>query len=344
VASGQRAVAFPGSGNDGPRNRPAAVLGSPGGDGQAVGMTAVAECAGLTKFYGRQRGLADLTLSVDGGEVFGFLGPNGAGKTTTIRLMLDFIRPTRGEVRVLGVSPRGAAGVAARRRIGYLPGELSFGSRERAEVLLRFLADARGGVARRRIRDLADRFELDLSRRLPEMSRGNKQKVGLVQAFMHEPELLILDEPTSGLDPLMQQEFLELVREARRAGQTVFMSSHILAEVQHVADRVGIVRAGRLVAVERVESLGKRAKRQIEIHFDGPVAREDFAGVPGVTDLRVDGGILRCVMDGMLDPLVKAAAGHTVVDMICTEPDLEETFLGYYYGADEAGKGDQHAA
>lgn len=306
-------------------------------------MSAVVECSSLTKFYGRHRGLEDLTLSVAGGEVFGFLGPNGAGKTTTIRLMLDFIRPSRGAVRVLGAPPRGAAGVAARRRIGYLPGELSFDTRERAAALLKFLADARGGVASRRIRDLADRFELDLSRRLPEMSRGNKQKVGLVQAFMHEPELLVLDEPTSGLDPLMQQEFLELVRESRAAGQTVFMSSHILAEVQHVADRVGIVRAGRLVAVERVESLGKRAKRQVEIHFDGSVEQADFAGVPGVTELRVDGAILRCIMDGMLDPLVKAAARHTVVDMICTEPDLEETFLSYYYG-DEAGKVDQHAA
>lgn len=306
-------------------------------------MSAVVQCSGLTKFYGRHRGLTDLTLSVAAGEVFGFLGPNGAGKTTTIRLMLDFIRPSRGSVRVLGVAPRGSAGVAARRRIGYLPGELSFDSRDRAAVLLKFLADARGGVARRRIDELAERFELDLSRRLPEMSRGNKQKVGLVQAFMHEPELLVLDEPTSGLDPLMQREFLELVRESRAAGQTVFMSSHILAEVQHVADRVGIVRGGRLVAVERVESLGKRAKREVEIRFDGSVEREEFAGVPGVTDLRVDGAILRCTMDGMLDPLVKTAAKHTVVDLICTEPDLEETFLSYYDG-DEAGEGGHHAA
>jgi ABC-2 type transport system ATP-binding protein len=295
------------------------------------GQGAAVEADGLTKYYGTRRGLVDLTLSVPAGEVFGYLGPNGAGKTTTIRLLLDFIRPTRGGVRVLGVPPRGAAGVAARRRVGYLPGELSFDGRDRAADLLRFLADARGGVAWRRVTELADRFELDLRRRLPELSRGNKQKVGLVQAFMHEPELLVLDEPTAGLDPLMQQEFLDLVRESRAAGQTVFMSSHVLAEVQHVADRVGIVRAGTLVTVERVESLGKRAKRHVEIHFDGSVPAEDFAGLPGVHDLKVDGAILRCTVDGMLDPLVKAAARHTVADLISTEPDLEETFLSYYY-------------
>jgi ABC-2 type transport system ATP-binding protein len=303
-------------------------------------MSEVVEAVGLTKFYGPHRGLEDLTLSVTAGEVFGYLGPNGAGKTTTIRLLLDFIRPTRGSVRVLGAPPRGAAGVAARRRIGYLPGELSFDGRDTAADLLRFLADARGGVAQRTITDLAARFELDISRRIPEMSRGNKQKVGLVQAFMHEPELLILDEPTSGLDPLMQQEFLELVRETRAAGQTIFMSSHVLAEVQHAADRVGIVREGRLVAVERVESLGKRAKRHVQIHFDGPVPPSDFDGLRGVTDLQVEGAILRCTVDGMLDPLVKAAAKHTVADMISTEPDLEETFLSYYY----TQEGDRSAA
>jgi ABC-2 type transport system ATP-binding protein len=300
----------------------------------------VVETEHLTKFYGPHRGLEDLSLSVQAGEVFGYLGPNGAGKTTTIRLLLDFIRPTSGTIRVFGAQPRGPSGVRARRRIGYLPGELSFDGRETAAALMRFLADARGGVAWRRIEELAGRFELDLSRRLPELSKGNKQKVGLVQAFMHEPELLILDEPSGGLDPLMQQEFLELVRECRAAGQTIFMSSHVLAEVQHAADRVGIVRDGRLVAVERVESLGKRAKRHVEIHFDGPVPPEDFDALPGVTELQVTGAILRCTVDGMLDPLVKAAARHTVADMISTEPDLEETFLSYYY----TQEGDQRAA
>jgi len=299
----------------------------------AAGTTAdaVIETRGLTKYYHRQRGLEELTLSVPAGEVFGYLGPNGAGKTTTIRMLIDVIRPTRGTVRLFGVDPRTAAGVACRRRIGYLPGDLAFEGRDRVSTLLRFLAESRGGVAWHRITTLAERFELDLDRRIPELSKGNRQKVGLVQAFMHEPELLILDEPTSGLDPLMQQEFLELIRETRAAGQTVFMSSHLLAEVQHAADRVGIVREGRLVAVERIESLGKRAKRHVEIHFDGEVPVEDFAGLPGIGDLQVHGNTLRCLVEGMLDPLVKAAARHTVVDLISTEPDLEETFLSYYY-------------
>lgn len=289
----------------------------------------------LTKYYGSRRGLEGLDLAVHPGEVFGYLGPNGAGKTTTIRLLLDFIRPTRGEVTVLGLDPR-RDGVAARRRIGYLPGELTFEGRDRVIDMLRFFADARGGVARRRIDELAGRFELDVSTELRALSKGNKQKVGLVQAFMHEPELLVLDEPTGGLDPIMQQEFVELVRQTRAAGQTVFMSSHIIAEVQQTADRIGIVRDGRLVAVERVESLGKRAVRHVELHFDEPVPEADFAQLSGVRDLRLDGPVLRCTVDGRLDPLIKAAARHTVVDLISTEPDLEETFLSYYYGAEGA--------
>jgi beta-exotoxin I transport system ATP-binding protein len=173
----------------------------------------------LTKYYGPRRGLEGLDLTIPAGEVFGYLGPNGAGKTTTIRLLLDFIRPTRGRVEVLGADPR-RGGVAARRRIGYLPGELTFEGRDRVIDTLDFLADARGGVPRRRVEELAARLELDLSVRIRALSNGNKQKVGLVQAFMHDPELLILDEPTSGLDPLMQQEFVEMVREARIGGQT----------------------------------------------------------------------------------------------------------------------------
>ncbi|GIJ46208.1 hypothetical protein Val02_30940 [Virgisporangium aliadipatigenens] len=171
------------------------------------------------------------------------------------------------------------------------------------------------------------------------MSKGNKQKVGLVQAFMHEPDLLVLDEPTSGLDPLMQQEFLGLVRDARAAGQTVFMSSHVLAEGQHVADRVAIVRDGRLVAVERVESLGKRAIRTVEIHFGDPVEAAEFAALPGVSDVLVSGPVLTCTVNGRLDPLVKAAARHDAVDLLASEPDLEDTFLSFYYHSEGAGDG-----
>jgi ABC-2 type transport system ATP-binding protein len=222
------------------------------------------------------------------------------------------------------------------RQIGYLPGELAFPGRERASELLRFFSDARGGVAWTQVTDLAGRLDLDLSRPVRTMSKGNKQKVGLIQAFMHHPALLVLDEPTSGLDPLMQQEFLAMVRDVRAAGQTVFMSSHVLAEVQQIADRVAIVRDGRLAAVERVESLGRRAIRTVEIHFADPVDAAEFTRLPGVTDVVVSGPILRCTVDGRLDPLVKAAARHVVVDLLSAEPDLEETFLSFYYHSEGA--------
>lgn len=296
----------------------------------------------LTKYYGSQLGIEGLTLEVRAGEVMGFLGPNGAGKTTTIRLLLDFLRPTRGHAKVLGLDPRRDK-AALHRQIGYLPGELSFPGRERADALLRFLGDARGGVPWSDVTALADRLELDLSRPVRAMSKGNKQKVGLVQAFMHRPALLILDEPTSGLDPLMQQEFLAMVRAARGEGQTVFMSSHVLAEVQQTADRVAIVRDGRLAAVERVESLGRRAVRTVEFHFGDPVDPAEFVDLPGVTDVVVRGPVLTCTVDGRLDPLIKAAARHEVIDLLSTEPDLEETFLSFYYhsegATDAAGTG-----
>ncbi|GIH27971.1 ABC transporter [Acrocarpospora phusangensis] len=296
------------------------------------GMTAVVEAEGLTKFYGRRRGLEDLDLTIQPGEVFGYLGPNGSGKTTTIRLLLDVIRPTRGRVTVLGSDPGDAA---VRARVGYLPGELALAGRERAGQYLRFLGDARGGVAQARIDELAERLEADLSVPMGKLSKGNKQKVGLIQAFMHRPEFLILDEPTSGLDPLVQQEFLAMVREVRADGRTVLMSSHVLAEVEHVSDRVGIVRSGRLVAVEEVAALREKAVRRVELHFDAPVPAEAFEGLPGVRDLRVAGASVTCTIDGRPDALIKAAARFTVVHLVSAEPDLEEIFLTYYSGEEE---------
>ena len=278
----------------------------------------------LTKFYGQRRGIEGLTLEVCTGEVLGFLGPNGAGKTTTIRLLLDFLRPTSGRATVLGLDPR-RDNAALHRQIGYLPGELAFPGHEKAGDLLRFFGDARGGDTWSQVTDLAERLDLNLSRPVRSMSKGNK------------PALLILDEPTSGLDPLMQQEFLATVRDARAGGQTVFMSSHVLAEVQHTADRVAIIREGRLAAVERVEFLGKRAIRSVEIHFDDPVDPAEFAVLPGVGDVVVSGAVLRCTVDGRLDPLIKAAARHEVVDMLSAEPDLEETFLSFQYHSEGAG-------
>ena len=284
---------------------------------------------GLVKRYGRYPALQGLDLAVRSGEVFGFLGPNGAGKTTTIRLLLDLLRPTAGTVRVLGSDPR-AGGVRRRRRIGYLPGELALGGRDTAGELLTFLGNLRGGVPTRRIHGLAERLELDLSRPLRGLSKGNKQKVGLVQAFMHAPELLILDEPSSGLDPLLQQQFLAMVQEARDQGRTVFLSSHVLAEVEHVADRVGILRAGELVATEAIQTLRERAVRRVQIRFGVPVPATAFQRLPGVRDVATDGEVLRCVVEGSADALVKAAAQFPVVSLLSHEPDLEELFLAYY--------------
>jgi ABC-2 type transport system ATP-binding protein len=284
---------------------------------------------GLGKTYGRHRALEGLDLQVRAGEVFGFLGPNGAGKTTTIRVLLDLLRPSEGHAEVLGLDPR-RQGIEVRRRIGYLPGDLPLPGRDHAGDLLTFLGNLRGGVPKARIRELADRFELDLRRPVRQLSKGNRQKVGIVQAFMHQPELLILDEPTSGLDPLQQQEFLRLVREARDAGHSVFMSSHVLAEVQEVADRAAILRGGRLVAVEDVDTLRERAVHEVELRFTAPVPAEAFTALADVRDVQVDGAVVRATVEGSADALIKAAAKYTVLTVRSHEPDLEEAFLAYY--------------
>ncbi len=292
---------------------------------------------GLTKYYGRTRGLDGLDLEVRTGEVYGFLGPNGAGKTTTIRLLLDLIRPTSGRATVLGLDPR-TDGVALRGRVGYLAGDFTVDGRQTGAELLTYLGNLRGGVAPARIDDLALRLDLDLSRKIKTLSRGNRQKVGVVQAFMHDPELLILDEPTSGLDPFLQHEFAAMAREATAEGRTVFMSSHVMSEVQQIADRVGILREGRLVTVEGVEDLRERSMRSVEIRFEEPVSAEEFAGIAGVSDLQVEGPLLRCRLDGRADELVKAAARHTVVTLSAEEADLEELFFHHYDMSGEADR------
>jgi ABC-2 type transport system ATP-binding protein len=286
---------------------------------------------GLTKDYGSTRGLDGLDLEVGAGEVFGFLGPNGAGKTTTIRLLLDLIRPTNGRATVLGLDPR-RDGVALRRRVGYLAGDFVVDGRQTGAELLTYLGNLRGGVPRARIDELTARLDLDPSHRIKTLSRGNRQKLGVIQAFMHDPELLVLDEPTSGLDPFLQQEFAALARQAASEGRTVFMSSHVMSEVQRTADRVGIIREGRLVTVEDVDELRHRSMRRIEIRFEAPVPVEDFSGVVGVRDLVVEGSVLTCRLDGGADGLVKAAARHTVVVLSAEEPDLEELFFHHYGG------------
>jgi ABC-2 type transport system ATP-binding protein len=285
---------------------------------------------GLSKFYGDQRGIEDLDLTVRAEEVFGFLGPNGAGKTTTIRMLLGLIRPTRGDATILG-EPLRFGPVVMRAEIGYLPGDLALYERMTGEQLLDYVARLRGGVPPSRYRSLADRLALDLSRRVGDLSRGNRQKVGVVQAFMHWPRLLILDEPTSGLDPLVQKEFQSLVREAVDFGATVFLSSHVLAEVEQLADRVAIVNDGRLVVVDTVDGLRERATKRVELDFAGtPPA--DLASATGVRSVEVRGDTAVCTVAGPVGSLLAVAVAHGVVDVHTHDPDLEDAFLGYVTG------------
>ncbi len=283
----------------------------------------------LTKYYGAQLGIEEVNLAVNRGEVFGYLGPNGAGKTTTIRTLLDFIRPSGGSAAIFGLDARQSS-VAIHRRIGYLNGELSLYDDMTGEDLLRYLGNLRGGLDWQYVKDLAARFQCDLPRRIQGLSLGNKQKLGLLQAFMHKPELLILDEPTNGLDPLMQHEFYNLLTETKKEGRTIFLSSHILPEVEKVCDRVGIIRQGKLITVETIESLKSHAIRQLEIHFAAPVPKEKFINIPGVRDIVVEGNLLTCTVVGSLDALVKAAARFDVFNIISREPSLEDIFMTYY--------------
>ncbi len=290
---------------------------------------AIIEALKLTKYYGKNRGVVGLDFAVEKGEVFGYLGPNGAGKTTTIRLLLDLIRPTSGHALVFGLDSHRQA-VAVHRRLGDLPGELALYGDLTGEQTLKYLASLRSPSDWGYVQGLARQLDCDLSRPVKALSHGNKQKLGLIQAFMHRPELLVLDEPTTGLDPLIQREFYGLIDEARAAGQTVFLSSHILPEVERICDRAAIIREGKLVAVEQVAALKAKAVRHLEITFSGPPPLAAFAGLPGVRDVTVEGDRLRCTVVGPLDAVVKAAGQFTVVDLISHEPSLEDVFLAYY--------------
>ncbi len=286
---------------------------------------------GLRKSYGKVEALRGVDLEVRRGEIFGFLGPNGAGKTTTIRCLLDLIRPDGGTARVLGIDPQ-ADPVAVQARSGYLPGELRLNDNLTAERQLRFFSDMRGGMADWEfVRQLARRLELDLERPIKNLSKGNKQKVGVVQALMHRPELLMLDEPTSGLDPLMQREVLGLIQQARADGATVFFCSHIMSEVQAVADRVAMIREGEIVEVAETRSLIDRALRHITIQFKEAVDYGALADLPGVTLLsRDDGTSVTLQVEGDMDGLIRALGAFPVRDLETTRPSLEEVFLAYY--------------
>ncbi len=286
---------------------------------------------GLMKSYGDVWALRGLDLEVRQGEIFGFLGPNGAGKTTTIRCLLDLIRPNGGTVRVLGIDPR-AQPVAVRARAGYLPGELHFDENLSVESALRYLNSLRNGKADwTYVRHLCEHIDLSLKLAIKNLSKGNKQKVGVVQALMHRPELLLLDEPTFGLDPLVQQEVLKLVKEARQQGATVFFSSHILSEVQEIADRVGIIRKGVVVEVAETSSLINRSLHRARIRFKQPVDGSTLASLPGVKLISQDDGqALTLQIEGEMDRLIKTLAAFPVLDFETERPSLEEIFLAYY--------------
>ena len=292
-------------------------------------MTAIIQTEKLTKSYGAHRGIIDVDLTVEQGEFFGFLGPNGAGKTTAIRTIIDLIRPTSGRALVFGIDST-VDPVAIHRRIGYLPGEFSLYDRLTGSQTLTYFANLRGGVDAAYQHLLIERFDLDPSRRFKELSKGNKQKVGLVAALQHKPELLLLDEPTSGLDPLVQQTFFAVLRETVAEGHTVFLSSHVLSEVEKSCDRVAIIREGRLVKVDRVDALRDLAHHQVELRFAGPVPAEVFEKVAGVSDVSAEDHVLRMRVTGGIAPVVQAAARYELLDFVSREPSLEETFLAEY--------------
>ncbi|HEU4355924.1 MAG TPA: ABC transporter ATP-binding protein [Actinomycetota bacterium] len=285
----------------------------------------------LTKSYGTRRGVVELTFSVAPGEVFGYLGPNGAGKTTTIRTLLDFLRPTSGRAAIFGLDSHRDS-VQVHGRVGYLPGEFTLYERMTGGEYLTYLGNLRGGVPPDHVGNLAERLDLEIDTRIKTLSHGNRQKLGLVQAFMHRPELLILDEPTQGLDPLIQQVFYELVAETRADGRTVFLSSHVLPEIERVCDRVGIIREGRLVAVEDIGDLRAKEIRTLDIHFAAPIRPDAFQGVPGVHEAAVVGDAARITVGGPMDAVIKRAAAFEIVDLRSHELSLEEIFLAFYGG------------
>ena len=289
----------------------------------------------LAKNYGRHLGIADVDLEVRAGEVFGYLGPNGAGKTTTIRVLMGFLRADSGKGEVFGLDIRRDS-VAIHRKVGFLPGEVHLYENLSGRDYLRFFANLRGGSGWPEAEELASRLDCPLCRPLHSLSLGNKRKIGLIQAFMHKPELLILDEPTSGLDPIVRHEIFRMIEEARKRGQTVFFSSHNLPEVERACDRVAIIRQGRIVATERIEDLKARSVRNLEIHFNEDIDPQAFVSIAGLEILALGKRSLQGRMRGEMDALLKAAARFKVSDFRSQEPDLEEIFLAYYGKDDHA--------
>ena len=302
-------------------------------------MKSIIEVEKLTKSYGSKRGIIDVTFGVGEGEVFGFLGPNGAGKTTTIRTLMALLRADSGTARIDSLDCWKDS-VEIKRHVGYVPGEPSLDPNLTGGQILEYFANLRGGVDRAYLTHLIKRFDLDTSRKFRQYSTGNKRKVVLIQAFMHKPRVLILDEPTSGLDPLNQQEFDGMVKEARDEGRTVFLSSHVLSEVEKTCTRVGIIREGQLVKVGGVQDLKDMKRSEITITFGGDVPSEAFATLDGVASVERlhNGHALRLAIQGSADAVIKAAARYPVLSLTSYEPSLEDVFLRYYEPSAEGAK------
>jgi ABC-2 type transport system ATP-binding protein len=302
-------------------------------------MAAIIDVEKLSKSYGDKRGIVDVTFQVEEGEVFGFLGPNGSGKTTTIRVLMALLRADSGTARIAG-KDCWQDSVEIKRIIGYVPGEPALDPNLTGGQILEYFAHLRGGVDQTYLKQLIERLDLDTNRKFRQYSTGNKRKVVLIQAFMHKPRVLILDEPTSGLDPLNQQEFDGMVREAKKEGRTVFLSSHVLSEVEKTCDRVGIIRDGRLVKIGGVHELTDIKRYEITISFAHPVPVDTFAklnGVAGVETLN-NGTAVHLTMQGAADAVIKAAAQYEVVSLTSYEPSLEDIFLRYYERDGQAPK------
>lgn len=296
-------------------------------------MANIIEVEKLTKSYGSKRGITDVSFQVGEGEVFGFLGPNGAGKTTTIRILMALLHADSGIAHIAGMDAWDKS-VAIKKIVGYVPGEPSLDNNLTGGQILEYFANLRGGVDKKYLKSLIERFDLDTSRKFRQYSTGNKRKVVLIQAFMHKPRVLILDEPTSGLDPLNQQQFDEMVMEAREEGRTVFLSSHVLSEVEKTCTRVGIIREGRIVRIGGVAELKDIKRYEVTIHFAEAVPLEAFSMLDGVSKVEnLDGGsAVRIAIQGSADAVIKTAAKYPVVSLTSYEPSLEDVFLGYYEG------------
>ena len=294
-------------------------------------MSIIIQTNQLTKSYGRSRGIIDVTFAIEEGEVFGFLGPNGAGKTTTMRVLMGLLHANSGSATISGLDCWKES-TEVKKLVGYLPGEFTFDPGLRGAQILEYLGHLRGGVDQAFLRSLVERLGLDPSKRFREYSHGNKQKLGLVQAFMHKPRLLILDEPTSGLDPLNQQEFYKMVAEVHAGGRTVFLSSHILPEIEQTCDRVAIIREGRLIKIDHVSALKDIHQHDVEISFAGPAFVEWFKNVAGVTSVAqgADEHTLQLNVQGELTEIIRIAGEHDATNIDTHEPSLEEVFLRFY--------------